>query len=419
MAPSLRRVGWVGCLLFIALPARAQTTSSGEPRPTSKPRLVWSKPIWCVTDAKGREFRVQDQLQADGTHLLLIAPNEEASGRPLSRTADCSRGNGGMDAIGPNAARSPRVSAIAEAPPGWYRDEQGRVFQVSFDLRRRFYLGAGWKPALGAQGEGQAIERAYVDMGLEASWLRHEARTRHTIRALNAHATFDDLEAEGTFFSWEMVHASTTPLLRITTFFGTPRRYDTKMDMGFGARLLSVHHRPHRDDDLTDLEIGEGHVAWYPWHSDDLYDSVRITLGGNGGATYRGGGELRDGQFWVGPRAGLELFGNLDRDGFHYLHGRVQAGLPVAVGGTEAGKMRTRARAEVGYEVIFLAINDQPLSLRTTAALDQRDDVQGQAPELEASAFTGLRFSFWAPARDRTPLTPAYQASNANDVGTW
>jgi hypothetical protein len=362
---------------------------------------------------------VQDDVLPDGKHRLLVAPDEEASGRPLSRTADCKRTQDAIAATGPYAAYAPRVSAIAEAPPGWYRDEQGRVFQVTFDLRRRFYLGAGWKPVFDPEGGGKQLDRAIVDMGLEASWLNRDARTRHTIRAVDGAATFDDLEAQGTLFSWEMVHASTTPLLRFTTFFGTPRRYDTKMDMGFGTRVLSVHHRPHQDADLTELEFGEAHVAWYPWHSDDLYDGFRITLGGNGGATIRSGHGLQEGQYWLGPRAGMEIFANLDREGFHYLHGGAYAGVPVFIGGALEGTTGNRARAEAGYEVIVLAVNDQPISLHATGSLDWRDDVAGDAPKLEASAYTGLRFSFWAPAREHEPLTALYQARNVDDTGTW
>lgn len=419
MPPSLRHLGWVGSLLLIALPAQAQSGSEPGPDTRAKPRLEWSETVWCVTDRHGRGFRVQESKGPGGQRQLLVAPDQEASGRPLSRTSICQPRSEPLDALTPWSKTAPRVSAVAEAPPGWYRDDQGRVFQVAFDLRKRYYLGVGWAPVFESDTADQRLDRAFVDMGLEASWLNPEKRTRHTIRAVEGHATFDDLEAQGTLLSWEMVHASTTPLLRITTFFGTPRRYDTKMDMGFGARVLRVHHRPHRLEDRTDLEVGEAHVAWYPWHSDDLYDVFRLTLGGSGGIDYRGEVGWQDSEPWIGPRVGMEFLANLDRDGFHHVHAGAHAGIPVYVGGESEGTTGKRARAEAGYELIVLAVNDQPLSLHATGVLDWRNDLPDAAPELEASARAGLRFSFWAPAREHVRLEAPYRRRDVDDVGEW
>jgi len=418
MPPSLRRLGWVGSLLLVALPAQAQDRGIPTPRQDGKPHLDWFKDTWCITDRRGQEFRVQDERLSTGEVRLLVAPNEEASGKPLERVSVCKRSNDWVAAVGPAVARAPRVSAIAEAPPGWYRDEQGRVFQTSFDLMRRFYLGAGWQPSWQPnEGETQ-LDRAYVELGLDASWLHQDTRIRHTIRAVQGHVTFDDLRVDGTLFSYEMVHASTTPMLRITTFFGQPKRYDTKMDMGFGTRIVRVQHRPHGADEVADVQMGEAHAAWYPWHSSDLFDYLRITLGAAGGGLVPTSNKASE-FYYLGPEAGIDSYFNLDREGFHYLDVGAHGSLPVVVDGPGTGELRVRAGGEAGYEVIFLAINDQPLSLRVRAGLDWRDDLPDGTPKLEGNVFTGVRFSFWAPARDRTPLRPAYAQRSMNDTGSF
>jgi len=418
MPPSLRRIAWAGSLLLVALPAQAQDRAASSARSDGKPRLDWSKDVWCVTDAQGREFRVQDDRLADGSVRLLVAPNEEASGKPLDRVRDCKRSGDWATTMRVDPARVPRVSAVAEAPPGWHRDHQGRVFQVAFDLRRRFHVGAGWQPSMRPDQGEQELDRAFVEMGLEASWLNPDQRMRHTIRAAEGNVTFDDLRVDGTLFSYEMVRSSTAPMLRFTTFFGEPQRYDTRMDMGFGLRVLHVQHRPHGADDRVDVEMGEAHAAWYPWHSADLFDHVRITAGAMGGGQYgtTGNGPT---SYYAGPKAGIDTFFNLDRDGFHYVDAGVAGALPIVVDGDQRGTTRRRASVEAGYEVIFLAINDQPLSLRLKAGLDWRDDLPDEVPRLEGNVFTGMRFSFWAPARDRTPLVPAFTQRSMDDVGRF
>lgn len=418
MPPSRYSLAWVGSLLLVALPAQAQDSGNSSARSDGKPHLDWSRDVWCITDQRGQEFRVQDERLSTGGVRLLVAPNEEASGKPLERVAACKRSNDWAAAVGPEVARAPRVSATAEAPPGWYRDEQGRVFQVSFDLMRRFYLGAGWQPSLDLQRGNQTLDRAYVDMGLDASWLDQDSRIRHTIHAAQGWVAFDDLRADGTLFSYELVHASTTPLLRITTFFGQPKRYDTKMDMGFGLRVLHVEHRPHGADDLADVEMGGTHLAWYPWHSSDLFDYVRVTAGASGGGMYQTAADKNE-RYYLGPTAGLDAYFNVDRGGFHYLDAGVRGAMPVVVDGPSPGKSYYRAGAEAGYEVIFLAVNDQPLSLRVKAGVDWRNDLPGGVPKLEGNVFTGMRFSFWAPARDRTPLRFPYTQRSMNDTGSF
>jgi hypothetical protein len=290
------------------------------------------------------------------------------------------------------------VPAIAEAPTGWYRDEKGRVFQITFDLQKRFYMGVGWLPGFDLSQGAAVLDRVRFDMGLVAWWLSPEQRNRHTIRALEGYVVLDDLEVEGLLFAYDLSHASTTPLLRITTFFGKPTRHDLFMDIGFGLSLGDLHVHPHRVDELVELEFGEVHVAWDAWQSADLYNHLRLMAGLGIGGLWddRRGSEAI---FALLPELALESRFGLDRDGFHYLLGDFHATMPVLLSGDDVGSTKSRVGANAAYEVIFLAINDQPLSLRLEAGLDYRDDLPADAPKWDATLMAGVRFSFWAPAR--------------------
>jgi hypothetical protein len=288
------------------------------------------------------------------------------------------------------------VPAMAEAEPGWYRDDKGRVFQVTFDLMKRIYLGVHWAPAFDLSNGGSSPGRIRLDLGLVASWLSFYERNRHTIRALEGFLVLDDLEIEGLLFAYDLSHASTTPLVRITTFFGKPTRHDIYMDVGFGLKLMELHVHPHRIQEVLDLEFGQLYVAWDIWQSADLYNHLRLSAGLGIGAMWD---EREDARYLLRPNGALEARFGLDQSGLHYLTSDLHWSMAVWLSGTDSGTTSSRAGAGAAYEVIFLAINDQPLSMRFEAGLDYRDDLPHGAAKWDASLMAGLRFSFWAPAR--------------------
>jgi len=327
------------------------------------------------------------------------------SGRPLSRTNACSSRERSTRYVQLVKEGYRMVAAVAEAPPGWYRDERGRVFQVTFDLLDRFYFGAGWMPLFAPDaGEVTSLQRARFEMGFSASnfTTRRRRRARHSFRAFEGSLSLADLETRGLLFSYERTSITSRPLLRLTTFFGEPERHDLYMDTGWGLRLVRVHGRPHGVEGLTDLEFGEIHLASALWQSSDLYNHLRLRFGASTGALY---GES-DTPYWVAPSVTLDGRVGLDSDGYHYIWGEASATAPWLMSGPDSGAWRQRAGASLAYEVIFLAVNDQPLSLRLEGRIDYRDDLPEEADKLEASALAGLRFSFWAPARDERDLPP-------------
>jgi hypothetical protein len=107
------------------------------------------------------------------------------------------------------------------------------------------------------------------------------------------------------------------------------------------------------------------------------------------------------------PGAAFEGDFTLDADGFHHLTFAAEAEKILftrEVEGRPDSPERLRLRA--GYEVILLAINDQPLSLVLDGRGEWRSDLAGLPAVWEWSTHAGLRFSLWAPARRSAPLNP-------------
>lgn len=390
------RLGWACALLTVSMPVAAQPPSPADA--SSLPRLEYLEPVWCLTDAQGRPVRVQVRKDTAGQPVYLVAPGLDENGKELHRASSCTLAPPEVTLEGLRARGVRMLPAIAESPPGWYRDERGRVFQIHFDMFKRFYLGGGWAPVWDPEAPSQDYKRARFEIGFVSSWVTPESRLRHTIRAVEGDVILDDLQMRGQLFAYELNHASTAPLLRVTTFFGTPRRHDAHMDVGFGLRTLGVQMRPHRDPDLVDLEFGELHANWALWQSQDLLNHVQLSTGVGVGQMTDMLGANRQYRY-VLPDAALEARFVIDRGGFHTIGGNAHGSLPVFVSGHTPGTTRRRVGAGLAYEVIFLAINDQPLSLRLEGKLDYRTDLPERAPKWETTALSGLRFSFWAPGR--------------------
>ena len=395
MSTAWIRLGWACALITWNATAFAQQPPIPE---HALPHLDWSQPVWCLNDAEGRPVRVQLQRDRADQPVYLVAPGQDENGKELSRAASCTMATAEMSLAALKHRGARLVPAIAEAPPGWYRDARGRVFQIHFDMFKRFYLGGGWQPAWDPARDEQELRRARLETGFVSSWVTPQSRMRHTIRAVEGDIVLDDLQMSGQLFSYEMNHASIEPLLRVTTFLGTPQRYDGHMDVGFGLRTLGVQMRPHRTTDLVDLEYGELHANWALWQSDDLLNHVQWSAGAGMGQIVDSF-EQRKEYRYVLPDTGLHARFVLDRAGFHTVTAHVRGAIPVFVTGHTPGTTRKRLGGGFAYEMIFLAINDQPLSLRLEGNLDYRTDLPDRAAKWESTALSGLRFSFWAPGR--------------------
>ena len=101
----------------------------------------------------------------------------------------------------------------------------------------------------------------------------------------------------------------------------------------------------------------------------------------------------------IAPGAALESDVTLDRDGFHHVVAEAGVEVPIYQGEDRTRRHARRLQAEVGYEAILLAINDQPLSVRVACGASRRDDIPSLPERWAFTAHAGLRFSLWAPPR--------------------
>ncbi len=284
--------------------------------------------------------------------------------------------------------------AVADAPDGWFRDDDGRIVQVNFDLHRRVYFGGAWSPDLrpdGAGGLTSALNRGRVDMGIEIDIPSSSGDEVHHLRLLQGSAWVGSqtrVDVALARYGWTAQHYSAP--LWITTFVGKPRRFD--LDLNLTAYLEAL--RLEVVNTQSFLTLGAAEASLDLWHSRDLDSFIRLRAGPGAELDLNTkGGALK-------TEAALDGDFTLDRDGFHHVLGQVAAEklffdnpIPTRVHNPE------RLRTMLGYEVILLAINDYPLSLIVDGRATWRDDLPNVRPGWDFSGNLGLRFSFWAPAR--------------------
>jgi hypothetical protein len=373
--------------------------------------MAWDKPVRCMVGEDGKTVRVQCETR-EGQLVCLWSPNEAITGGEIDHTKPC-------DTVEPVDAYkrlakdgAKMVQGIAEAPPGYARAASGRAYQVKFDLMNRIYLGAAWVPTfqLTAKAFDPATQfgRGQAEMGIELSVLSHKGRSRHDIHILEGTATFADLELRGLLFSYDYEHMHRRPAFWLTTFFGRPRLYEVEPPFGWGFRVLRVNDRPPAFKDTLDMEFAEAHVAWNPWQSDNMFNHLRIEAGADFGKFWQDRNEvgkgLGTGSWYAGFDASAKLRVTLGDSGLHNVFIDLGYFHPVYLDGPKAGAGADHLTLKAGYEGVFAAINDQPLSFRFSAEGATRDDPFVSTRNVEVRAMMGLRFSFWAPPRVFEPL---------------
>ncbi|HTE53710.1 MAG TPA: hypothetical protein VK698_22805 [Kofleriaceae bacterium] len=371
----------------------APALADGAAMPSMDP----SRPVLCIDAASpdGQRWRVQCD---ENSKTCLWSPDGEVdrSGvvkRDLERARSCTpapasylteRKTGGYQL----------VRALPDAPYGWERDERGRVYQVNFDLKRRLYLGAAWAPSRVA-GETEA-GRTTFDFGLLV-WehlRRSRSPTRHRLRLVEGEARLAPYSASLVLAHYDVSRHYDNPLVRITTFFGRPRRSDLTLHLGTWVEAGGLELHGEDQGNARLWKVATGHLTIDLWQSADLESYARARAGvGFEGASQDGLGDRSA----VTPGGALESELTLDKRGFHHLGAEIEHERPRYIEGSEGTAERTRAR--VHYEVIVIALNDQPLSLRLSAGAEKRDDIPGLADRWALTAQAGLRFSLWAPPR--------------------
>lgn len=298
--------------------------------------------------------------------------------------------------------------------PGYFRDRDGRELQVAFDLNQRFWLGLGYRHVFfdgGTDGGGLAL-----DLGFRVDALSDDTRKKTRWRVLEldlAPNTKGRLRLDASLMRFDTSTLGDRPFLRLTTFVGGPARHDLYLQGGWWMDLLGLELRERRAatprSELR-LRYGALGVHWDLWQDADMTSYVRLKVGGAVDSRFA---DAEVAKVSLTPMAALEGEVTFDDAGFHHLSFASSAELELAPLTGDDLDPRWRFDQRLAYEVIALAIDDQPISLRLEGrATHHPGQVDGGGWELAAEA--SLRVSLWAPPRDLAARDEARRLRSAN-----
>jgi hypothetical protein len=291
------------------------------------------------------------------------------------------------------AEERPSIDATqpTDVPPGYFRDARGRLLQTEFDMDRRLWLGGGWAPSWD-QGRKATLGQAEIDIGVRIDATSGDASWRGRFHLLDGQVDIGPASsARGTLFFYDESRKVDDPILRLSTFWPRPARHDLFLSLGYWAELLSVEARPDATTFTRLRPVATG-ATWDIWHGQGLRNFFRLRVGAGADDTFDAAGK----HAWAATGiAALELDVIVDRAGFHHLTTDVGIDVPVSL--QKPWSASARASAGAGYEVILLAINDQPLTLRVAGRGGYRNDLPGIKPGVDAEGNAGLRINLWAP----------------------
>jgi hypothetical protein len=284
------------------------------------------------------------------------------------------------------------VPALADAPPGYRRDQRQRASQVNFDVNRRFWLGGGWA-AGGTPGLPAGVVSAGLRLDHAFPWAGAPALAR--LHVLEGWSAVDGSAAQVSGVAADVSRAYPHPLLRLTTFFGPPRRYDPPLYAGVAAEALRYERLTTRSGARYErLGAFTGAATLDFWRSADLSCFLRLRSGlGFEKVSGPQGGDLVAHAFLDGDT-------RLDDAGLLSLRGSAGSELVWATGTGPADPLhdrRWRHQARVELERIAFAVNDQPVSVVLQARATQRTDVPDWTQDWTFEATAQLRFNLWAP----------------------
>jgi hypothetical protein len=308
--------------------------------------------------------------------------------------------------------RAPKVDVAAVLPAGFYRDDRGRIMQVSFDLQQRLWLGASYAPRRLPNGKQETAPVAF-DFGLTQEWYGGDGRTRHRLAILDGEARINPFGLDVTALRYDLSHAYEFPLLRVTTLWREPARHDLFLNIGVYGEAARMQIEPEGEVGNHQLTLGTIQPTLDIWQSWDLRSYVRLRFGPVVHMRFGPWHEearlvtslpetALEGNFILGKRALQQARFRLRGQWLRKLTSSVPLARDWLVDG------------EASYEIILLAINDQPVSLRFAGRVGTRDEgpqpatvtpVPAPPPgrDLEWTATGGVRISFFSPPVPRSP----------------
>ena len=289
----------------------------------------------------------------------------------------------------------------AAAPPpdadasDWVRDADGRRMRVGFDPGSRAYLGVAWSPtaagtelALGASMfELGWLTRTRQDDASGVSWKLEHALFLAELGFGSGSARELPLEAtlyEGRFVRWSRDGALTIP----TT---PPTRLSIPFDLGAHVVVGRARTTPRDPAHVFAIDAVRAELVLDFWRT----RAVGSAFGLEFGADYHLRIPRADGD----DGSVVHRVAPFTEGALHFHHewdlgkGLVDLRVEGGTAWTSAGRWASWAGATAAWEVVVLAINDAPLSLRIAGRWRfETPSAASDAPHvLEASV--GLRFA--------------------------
>ncbi|MFT3694745.1 MAG: hypothetical protein QM831_16470 [Kofleriaceae bacterium] len=380
------------------------TTASADPL-ARLPAMSADHPVMCLRDSSDQVWRIQCD---PSTKVCLYAPNEELdstgarTGKGLERARTCEL-DAPFDRKQMEANGYTFIAGRVDAPYGWMRDERQRVFQVNFDLHKRMYFGVAYTPQKILDNPLQST-RTSVDFGLFSINILDDNdgknKTMHRLRLFEGSVHMQPFSAEFVMAHYDLSHRFLDPLLRITTFVGTPQRHDLVLDLGMWSEVgnLELHQTPMGNSQLWRHATAQFTIDL--WQSEDMSSFARIRSGfGLEGQR----DDVNGYRSAITEASAFEIDWVVDPEGFHNVKFELSHEIPRYFTPTETtGQYVQRFKANLQYEGILLAINDQPLTFHLAAGGQKRNDLPGVPDVWAFTLDAGLRFSLWAPPRSHS-----------------
>ncbi len=379
---------------------------SGGVLAVERPVMTWDDPIECVDDGAGRFMRLQC-TQKEGRKVCLtsgrfvLGDDGKESEAYMEDLRSCGKVQPWERLEELKKEGWQFSEALAEAPEGFARDESGRLFQVTFDLRNRFHLGAYWNPLLDSDGE--ELGRTQFDFGWRAYELGYSRKERDNYRGIEGRVALEPLEFSFLAFGYDSNVNSDEPVFWVTTFIGPPTRWDVSARLGWGIRTLKVDYHPMRSKSV-EFENVALYGSWDIAHNSSMANYFRLAAGFAVGQLFNevvgvnseGAEEASvETRVYLDPLVMLGGEFELDDAGLHHL-GLNLAGSARLMFDDFSSALWV-AKAALTYEWVVLAVNDQPVSVYVEASGQYREDLPDVPQKYEARGLLGLRFSFWAP----------------------
>jgi hypothetical protein len=317
------------------------------------------------------------------------------------------------ESAGPKVSK---LDAVAVLPAGFYKDEQGRLMQVSFDMQQRLWLGASYAPRRLPNGRQETAPVAF-DFGLAQEWYSADGRTRHRLAIMDGEARINPFGLDITALRYDLSHAYEFPLLRLTTLWREPARHDLFLNIGVYGEALRMQIEPQGEPGNHQLTLATVQPTLDLWQSWDLRSYVRLRVGP---VVHMRIGPWHDEARMVSslPETALEGSFILGKRALQQARFRLRGEWLRKLAWSPTPLQRDWiVDGEASYEIILLAINDQPVSLRFAGRVGTRDEgpatpavtpAAKPGNDLEWTATGGVRISFFSPPVPRSPRSPRH-----------